>query len=301
MKIILSRKGFDSTEGGYPSPIDQEGNMMSFPIPGGKSPAPYSSITSPLGDMGQVVQQLSKGKIKSHFAAHLDPDLSPYARPRKPGWLASLGQTGAAQSHLAAQKVQPGDVFLFFGWFRQVQCVDQVWSYVPKAPQQHVLFGYLQIGESLHIGAQPNIDQILNYRPWLHDHPHMMGRRQDNNTLHIASEKLIINGRDTGLPGAVSFDRFDPRLVLTAPNCSKSVWAVPEWLHPDFGLSPLSYHADPTRWFEQNGKTMLRTVAKGQEFVFDIKDNHQALAWVHGLAQLAQPAPKASQSRKITV
>ena len=33
MKVILSRKGFDSSYGGYPSPILPDGRMVSLPIP----------------------------------------------------------------------------------------------------------------------------------------------------------------------------------------------------------------------------------------------------------------------------
>ena len=33
MKIILSRKGFDSSNGGIVSPIFEDGSMISFPIP----------------------------------------------------------------------------------------------------------------------------------------------------------------------------------------------------------------------------------------------------------------------------
>lgn len=33
MKIILSRKGFDSENGGYPSPILPDGSLLSIPIP----------------------------------------------------------------------------------------------------------------------------------------------------------------------------------------------------------------------------------------------------------------------------
>jgi hypothetical protein len=34
-KVILSRKGFDSSCGGYPSPILPDGTMISLPIPAG--------------------------------------------------------------------------------------------------------------------------------------------------------------------------------------------------------------------------------------------------------------------------
>ena len=33
MKIILSRKGFDTTSGGCPSPILPDGTLLSLPIP----------------------------------------------------------------------------------------------------------------------------------------------------------------------------------------------------------------------------------------------------------------------------
>ena len=33
MKIILSRKGFDSENGGYASPILPDGSLVSLPIP----------------------------------------------------------------------------------------------------------------------------------------------------------------------------------------------------------------------------------------------------------------------------
>jgi hypothetical protein len=33
MNVILSRKGFDSQYGGYPSPVLPDGRMISLPIP----------------------------------------------------------------------------------------------------------------------------------------------------------------------------------------------------------------------------------------------------------------------------
>ncbi len=33
MKVVLSRKGFDSANGGIPSPIMPDGTMLSLPIP----------------------------------------------------------------------------------------------------------------------------------------------------------------------------------------------------------------------------------------------------------------------------
>ena len=45
MKIILSRKGFDSSNGGIPSPIMPDGTLISMPIPA-KEKVSYTDIGS---------------------------------------------------------------------------------------------------------------------------------------------------------------------------------------------------------------------------------------------------------------
>jgi len=45
LRVVLSRKGFDSSYGGYPSPILPDGTLVSFPIPSMK----YSSSLYPKG------------------------------------------------------------------------------------------------------------------------------------------------------------------------------------------------------------------------------------------------------------
>lgn len=285
MKIIFSRKGFDSSFGGCPSPIEHSTNkMMSFPIPGGKSPARFSDIQSPWGDLGALSSVLGKRPALKSAYAHLDPDLTPSVRPRLEGWLPSLGQVDAAQSHLQKQNVGVGDVFIFFGWFRPFEFVNDTPQFVKGSKDMHSMFGYMQIGEVVHLGANPSTS-LLNQYPWLHDHPHMHGTRSDNNTLYIASSNLTLNGVPTELPGASSFDVFHDDLKLTAPNCSKSVWRVPSWMHPD-EIAPLSYHGDPSRWFHNDDEELLlRTVAKGQEFVFDSNNDPRALDWIQKTLQ----------------
>ena len=284
MKIVFSRKGFDSSFGGCPSPIVQDTmEMMSFPIPGGLSPARFSQITTPWGNMGDMAAQLAKRPALQHACAHLDPDLSPASRPRQEGWRGSLGQVDAAQSHLAKQGVGVGDLFLFFGWFRPVEQRANQWSFVKGAPDCHALFGFMQVGEILNLGATPDADAITQQYPWLHDHPHLHGERSDNNTLYLASSTLTLNGQNTGLPGYGAFPKFSPDLRLTAQGCSKSVWSVPSWLAPDANLSELSYHKDPERWSTSDNQTLLRSVAKGQEFVFDTHDDERALSWIKNI------------------
>lgn len=289
MKIIISRKGFDSGTGGVPSPILPDGRIASLPIPGG-APFAYKSLASPIGDLGAIVQQLTGGRMSGREPAHLDPDLWAGSFPRAEGWRASLGQTGAAQSHLEGEGVGVGDVFLFFGWFREAAEKDGKLAYVRGGRDVHTLFGYMQVGESIEVGADPDTKGLLAARPWLRGHPHVTGKRHNNNTIHIASDRLILDGRDTGLAGAGIFPTLQPELVLTAPGCSKSLWEVPSWLRPQEGRRPLSYHGSPQRWSDgEEGMARLQSVAKGQEFVFDAQGLPEALAWVETLAALSGP------------
>lgn len=300
MKIILSRKGFDASFGGCPSPILEDGRMLSLPIPAGRSPMRFADIGGRLGNVGELVSELSAGKVSPRAYAHLDPDLDALATSREEGWRASLGQTAAAQSHLTGQGVGPGDVFLFFGWFRPTAArPDGTLGYDRTAPARHVLFGYLQIGESLLLGSHPDKKAILTERPWLEGHPHLEGPYEANNTVHIAAPRLVLDGRDTGLPGAAAFAHFHEDFVLTAPgkDTPKSLWRIPDWLAPQAGRPTLSYHGDAARWSkDEPGFVRLQTVAKGQEFVFDAGTLPAASAWVERLAQHAHPQPAARRT-----
>lgn len=285
MKIIFSRKGFDSGYGGVPSPVFPDGQMVTLPIPGGMAPHRFSEVATPVGSMGDLAAQLTKRPAFRHAAVHLDPDLDATSIPRRPGWRASLGQGGAAQSHLAGQGVGPGDIFLFFGWFREVEALGAGWAYRRGAPAIHALFGYLQIGEVLHVGAHPDREALLAERPWLHDHPHTdtAHERSVNNTIYLASDRLVLPSGPTDLPGAGAFDRLNPAQVLTAPGQAKSKWCLPGWCGPIVAgeRAGLSYHGDPARWSAQpDGTTWLNSVAKGQEFVMNLPGDDLAEAWL---------------------
>lgn len=296
MKIIISRKGFDSGTGGAPSPILPDGRMFSLPIPGG-SQQRYSQINTPVGPMSSIVEDLTRNKIRGRSIAHLDPDLSASSLSREEHWRPSLGQTGIAQSHLAARGVGSGDVFLFFGWFRPVQERDTGWAFVPGARDEHVMFGYLQVGDVLELGGIPNVPKVLSERPWLAGHPHLVGQRDSNNTLYLASDELVLDGVRTGLPGGGAFDHYRPDLVLTSPEGPKSRWAVPQWLMPSEDRAALSYHKAPERWsYTDSGEPRLQTVAKGQEFVFDADGLPEVSDWIRSF--VSPPAPKPQMRRR---
>ena len=111
-KIIFSRKGLDSSAGGAPSPIMPDGRIFSLPIPQKeKSPNRYKNLQFDEFNGTKLLKNF-KSKIKPNDFCHYDPRLN-----QKVG---IFGQANAAQSELDNLEVQTGDLFLFFGWFRNV-------------------------------------------------------------------------------------------------------------------------------------------------------------------------------------
>ena len=140
MKIILSRKGVDSSAGGFASPIFPDGRMLSIPIPDDRSVVRYSDILSADKNrsVGKLVRELSGGRMKTNARAHVDPDLDNSQLVREPGWSPLFGQCGAAQTHLQSLDVGKGDLFLFFGWFRQVKQYRKRWRYIKAVSYTHL-------------------------------------------------------------------------------------------------------------------------------------------------------------------
>jgi hypothetical protein len=273
VKVILSRKGFDSSAGGVPSPILADGTMLSLPIPDKTSSIRYEDVTP----QGSFVQQLTKGKVKPHFGAHLDPDLIAGSLPRLPGWRPVFGQADADQRVLEREGVGPGDLFLYFGWFRQVELRDGGLQYVRHAPHLHALWGWLQVGVVLKVGVDP-IPQWANY------HPHVArpgGRRF--NTIYQSADAFTFGGASSGVPGAGVFGTYDDRLRLTAAGRSRSIWSLPGWFYPTDSRTALGYHGDLRRWSRDGDCVHLRTVGRGQEFVLDGEQYPEVISWARSL------------------
>jgi len=283
MKIVLSRKGFDSSFGGMPSPILPDGRLLSLPIPSRTDACAFEDLHSHGIDLGVLLSDLSGAKIDLRTHIHLDPDLDRLPALRPEGWRPALGQTGAAQSHLAAQGVGSGDVFLFFGWFRAVEYHQGFWRYQPRAPHLHIIFGWLEIDEVLPIVTQRQASMARC--PWIASHPHVRHPERYNdrrNTLYIARPRSAY-ATGTDVQGGGLFGHFHPRLQLTAQGASRSRWALPSWFSPFNGRPPLTYHGNPALWSMIDGKTHLQSAAKGQEFVLDADHYPEAALWLSDL------------------
>ncbi len=282
-RLIISRKGFDSTRrprgpkrgyaglewpyGGVPSPVFPDGSMYSLPVPGEDE-----SITVTYGDLshrvggaevniGKVVEDLTSTRgqpprwTRDDFT-YVSPDI------RDPVWSTLdeqpglVGAGGAQEGHLRKQGVDKDDIFLFFGLFRRVEEVSGRWQFVPRAPEQHVLFGWLQVG-AIH--------------------------REDGEGWqggwYVAGDALLIPGHTTTRRGYGVFDRLDERLVLSEPSADPSRWRLPHWFYPEPPRAPLTYHPRPL-WHRDERYAYVQRRGPGQEFVLDLRHYPEALDWV---------------------
>lgn len=283
MKIVLSRKGFDSRYGGVPSPIFPDGTAFSLPIPYPHSPTRFRDVRCRGGSLGSLVERLTRGRVREDDRCHLDPDLDPAALDRLPGWRPAFGQARSAQGHLARQSVGPGDLFLFFGWFRRVErAADGGWRYVDGSPDVHRLFGWLQVAEVVAVGS--DYANVRAARPWLSAHPHLHGPGWSHNTIYVSTRTLTIDGAELAVRGGGVFSNADDQLTLTAPEAaSRTHWKLPGWFLPADGRPLLSQHGDEGRWRRDGPWVHVRAVARGQEFVCDVDGIPEAAAWLRGL------------------
>jgi len=284
VKIILSRKGVDSSSGGFASPVFEDGSMLSIPIPDKRASVRYRDIKCDYPNrsiekcsVAKLVRDLSNGKLKGSEKAHLDPDLDCNSLERAPKWRALFGQHGAAQSHLKSLNIGAGDVFLFFGWFKQVELYRRRWRYVPGAPDLHIIFGWMQI---VSVESASEIKQSEKYN-WAHYHPHCLAEFSGCNVIYTARKKLNLPG--SKVAGAGIFRQYDERLCLTEKGASRSNWSLPLWMHPQGRDSTLSYHSDIKRWRKETGCVKLKSVARGQEFVLDLEHYPEGVDWLRGL------------------
>ncbi|WP_428486861.1 hypothetical protein [Rhodopila sp.] len=266
MRLIFSRKGFDGTAGGCASPIVDD-RPVSLPIP---TRSPTSTCYGDLlGAYGDLVQDLTSGRITRCSPCHLDPDIRVGCLPRLPGWRGCLGQVGAARSHLVRQGVGPGDLFLFWGRFRPARRISGRWTF--HGLTQHRIFGWLQVGEVIELG--PDGAWVTTRYPWLSSHPHARAGWPASNGLYVGAETLDAPGVHAGLPGWGTFARG---YGLTAPNANPSVWSVPKWLNPAVGGAGMTYHASQ-RWHADG---TVKTVAQGQEFVSTVDGSPEVSDWL---------------------
>lgn len=272
MKVILSRKGFDSTYGGYPSIILPNKEIIMIPIPSNDN-ITYSMINTNFGNsLYDVMKKLnSKVKVDGKFEnltmntrCHLDPDLVENSIERIDGWRGCFGQIGAAQRVLENNNVKEGDLFIFFGWFNDIEETSKGYSF-KKGKDRHIMFGYLQVDKIIHTEK----DIIPN---WLMMHPHVNSSRfyKPSNCIYVAKERCTFN---QDIKGYGVF-KYSEELDLTKKGMSRSCWNLPNIFK---GLN-ITYHSQDS-WKDGYFKSACR----GQEFV--IEENEKIEKWAINLVE----------------
>lgn len=216
MKVILSRKGFDSSNGGIVSPFFENGSMISFPIPSYDGDT-YDLLYYDGTPYSKILRDLH---YKGGNHCHVDPDLDQKRRGSMiEGWFPAFGQTGSSAAYLNNNGIEKGDLFLFFGNFHCVENRNGSFSYTRsrkdfyKGKDLQVIWGYLQIGDILDTPVQQKI-------AWWHPHASDAYTASSLNVIYKAAETLSF---DDKLPGA-GLLRFDIKRVLTKEGENKATW-----------------------------------------------------------------------------
>jgi hypothetical protein len=255
-KIVLSQKGFDQGAGGAANLILPSGEMVVLPIPEPGSGITYADLRTPSGrPMLSVMREHGITRFGSDDEAHLDPDLRRNAIRRRGEWRPAFGQRGPAQSTLDRAAVEPGDLFLFYGWFRFVGGPPFEF---PSRAGIHALWGWLEVGERLEASAAAS-------DPALRHHPHVRTSYPGRNIVYTAAAES--SWHPTG-QGAGAFS-WSPTLALTKAGASqRSTWSLPGSLHPSQARSSF----DSEDW-GSSGSTVDFRWRRRQEAVFEANDH----------------------------
>jgi hypothetical protein len=169
-----------------------------------------------------------------------------------PDWRPSLGQIGAAAGHLRNQDVGPGDLFLFYGWFRRTVERDGKLTFAPE-PGVHLIFGYLEVEDVVPL----TVDDPLP--SWLTQHPHAHPQRRAirSNTVYVGRETLSVDSKRSG----AGLLHYGDRRVLTAAGQTRGRWRLDPVLFR--GLT-ISYH-DGRAW----RPGYFQSYPRAQEYVID--------------------------------
>lgn len=259
-KLVLSRKGFDSVAGGKPSPVFPDGSLFSLPIPTKyHSPYKYADIVKQKMTGIEALEQVGANKISPDSACHYDPILQPNT--------GLFGQVGKVQGELDKHNINAGDLFLFFGWFRD-------FSSYPKKDVHHI-FGWLEIEHI--IKGTSKIEEYC--RTQKIPHPHAVNDYQ-NNTLYIGKKSSSFSKSNHSVNGFGEFIKTDESLILTEEGRSRSHWKMPtkffsETQNPHLFSNRLKWNGDNDNRIQCKGY--------GQEFIIDIDKNPSAFDWAQSL------------------
>lgn len=303
-KVVLSRKGFDSSAGGGYSPFDPEtGEYIVLPIPVGAeelkicNPLKYEEVSiisnylrgypetnlkSLMETMRKKATLQTKGKKEDSEYAHFDPWLGhcPWLSGESNHSIGAFGQIGAAQQHLDKQGVKEGSLFLFFSRFtpikdRRNKIVPDMFSPEHLDKGLYFIYGWLKVKKVIKKYEEIRDENRLSR------HPHATQAyfdtedpavRKKNNTIYIADELLF---PDDAIPGCGYFPTLSKDLLLTASDLAQAQkpgnWIPSRWRLPGFlykkCLSVMN--GKGCLCDDGSGSYLVETPRRWQEAVFD--------------------------------
>ena len=300
MRVILSRKGFDSSYGGFPSIILPDGQMISFPIPEkGKKKTMNEADSKIKGieaenlkfiladkkelSLKEIFEKYNIQKIKipgntpteqevENTIFHYDPQIQNVVQRiydqdnnkiiNITNKYAAFGQSRAAASHLLNQKISKDDVFLFFGTFKWT---GKDKKNLKNGEEFHALWGYMIVDDVFKIDNDKftHIKGIKDYNNPSSKYPNLKFHPHYNNKKHEGKNNIIICS-ERGRFGTFIFD--EDKHKLTENGSTKSHWKIPASLECLLGKK-ITYHKNIiTKHFI--------SASRGQEFVVNncIKD-----------------------------
>lgn len=283
MKLILSRKGFDSGSGGCFSPYDHEtGKYIWFPIP--EKVTNYSNsvrytdvlvkndyISNIKGSNLSEIYSSLKGSYrvklrKKEFVGINDDDVFAHFDPMlgTPPWIEEnpnlkigrgYGQYNSAP-HLEKHNVNEGSIFLFFGGFQSTKS---------KKISGHYIYGWLKVKKRIETYKECK-ELIKEYN--LHHHPHITEaafNRNQKNYIFVPDEWLF---EDLQIPGCGYFTSLNDDLLLSNNKEAN----IATWKLPSFFYHNLTQVHQKTWEKTQEDFCTVKT-GIGQEFVTNLSKN----------------------------
>ena len=273
-RIILSRKGFDSSAGGGFSPFDLDtGKYIVLPIPENKkdrdiSTPKYEDIkiesryfegcdASNLKELMWAYHYrwppiIKRNKSEESDYAHFDPWLGSCP------WLSedsdhhkgigAFGQVDRAQTILCKNGVGEGSLFLFFSRFKPINWTKASRFNDIDISTEHLkegvyfIYGWFKVGEVIDKFEKIDNSDLLSQgekTKLKEHHPHATQKyfgecRDKNNTIYIA-DKLLFPYDTVG--GCGYFDRLSENLLLTATDSAQEHCKV-NWIPSRWKMKP---------------------------------------------------------------
>ena len=260
-RIILSRKGFDSKYGGKPSPIFKDNRIFSIPIPQNlESPSRYKDLQFNGISGSDALKESSVKKITENDYCHHDPALN-----QKIG---IFGQASSSQTELKNCGVGIGDLFLFFGWFKQFSLNGRDILHI---------FGWLQVSKIL--SGEELIKNFLKNNDIQHPHGYGNTSKYRNNTIYVGTKNLIIDQKRLNLRGFGLFKESAPDLILSSSKHTRSMWKLPKEYFYDSLKEENGLFLNRINWTDKANYLVNTNKGPGQEFVLNSEKNPKVMKW----------------------